>query len=126
MRITSRDYEVLTAVIADEKRRDEIFQGTSGAMLRVNDKIVGMAIESANTSEATFLRRDDIKSRLARLLDARLAEQQYANPAPALPGTGGEDGENEGLCSIGAYELAAVTCSREPVSAEFACSNLIF
>src|SRR5690606_38941872 len=27
MRITSRDYEVLTAVIADEKRRDEIFQG---------------------------------------------------------------------------------------------------
>lgn len=121
MRITSRDYESLTAVVADEGRRGEIFQGTSGAMLRVNGQIVGMAIQSANASEATFLRIDEIKSRLARLLDARLVEQDYARlELSADVSSRGEDG----ICPLGAYEVAAVTCSHEPVSPEFACSNL--
>src|SRR5690606_9327801 len=71
VRIIGRDLETLRATPLDASSSAEIFQGTSGAMLRVDGAVVGMAIQSRNVGEATFLRIDEIKSRLERLLEAR-------------------------------------------------------
>lgn len=116
MRIVSRDLDLLTASVTGA--RDQIFKGTSGAVLRMKGVVIGMAVTSADTSEASFIRIDAIREKLDRLLDS-----EAATPAPApLP----EVAADGGACGPAlSSRVAGITCSREPVSADYACSNLL-
>ncbi|MFZ2871283.1 hypothetical protein [Zavarzinia sp.] len=114
MRIVSRDLDLLTASVTGA--RDQIFKGTSGAVLRMKGVIIGMAVTSADTSEASFIRIDAIREKLDRLLDS-----EAATPAPTP-----EIAADNGTCGPAlSSRVAGITCSREPVSADYACSNLL-
>lgn len=116
MRITARDLDFLSAAPMNQAQQAEIFKGISGAMLRVEGQVVGMAVTSASEAEATFLRIDTIKTTLGRLLDS---QPQAAAPPPATPATA------DGQCGRGTVPIAAIACSIEPVSSDFACSNIL-
>jgi hypothetical protein len=121
MRIVSRDFDLLTVTPAGGAYQDQIFKGRSGAMLRIDGKVVGMAIASTDTSEATILRIDAIMGPLTRLIDS--GAESPADPAKSTPApTPGVSGTCSAAPSI---PVAAITCSREPVSPDFACSNLL-
>lgn len=116
MRIVSRDLDVLTAKIVGDE--GQVFKGTSGATLQIRNVVIGMAVTSEDTSEATFIRIDAIREKLDRLLDSDAAAP--SPPAMAAPASAA------GTCGAAhPLALAAVTCSREPLSAEYACSNLL-
>lgn len=119
MRITSRDLDFLTASPLSQAHAAEIFKGISGATLRVDGQVVGMAVTSANEAEATFLRIDAIKAVMGRLLDSQPAAPPPPVAAAAAAPAGGQCG------ATGAVALAALACSLEPASPEFACSNLL-
>jgi hypothetical protein len=120
MIITAVDFETITARPLSADRAAEIYEGSSGGMLRAGDTILGMAIQSTGIEEATFLRIDEIVARLGRLLDARAAGTLPDEPiAPNTPPVA------TGQCATGAIALRLVTCSVEPISPEVSCANLL-
>lgn len=114
MVIVSIEHETISARVADPTRETEVRKGTSGAILKSGDTVLGMAIESGDTSEALFLRADEIVSRLARLLEP--------GPVPELPAA---PQATAGSCPSGGLAIKSVTCSAEPISPEYACTNLM-
>jgi hypothetical protein len=118
MRITATSLDTITAVTAGAGRNEEIYQGTSGGLLRAGDAILGMAIQSTDPSSARFLRMDEIVARLSRLLDARTA-------APSAPAPATADASAPPGCKAGAIALRAAQCSVEPASPEQGCTNLV-
>ena len=114
MAITAVDFATISATAA----QTEIYQGTSGAILRLGSLPIGMAIQSANTSQASFLRMDEIVARIRRLLSGKTV-----SPAPVPPDT--DTAAGSGLCPQGAIALGAVTCAAEPTAPEYACGNLV-
>lgn len=117
MIITSFDFESITARVSD--RADaEIFKGTSGGILRIGNKIVGMAVQSSGIEEGYFLRADEIAARLGRLLDTGSGNIRLNPPAPPPP-------DAASLCPAGSITLTHVQCSAEPLRPELACANLL-
>lgn len=114
MTIVAFDHQTITAHIADPSRESEIRKGTSGSILKAGDVVLGMAIESADTGEALFLRTDEIVSRLTRLLDP--------GPVPELPAV---PQATTASCPQGGLTIKSVSCSAEPISPEYACTNLM-
>jgi hypothetical protein len=113
MSITAVDFQTLAAVPV----ATEIYQGTSGAILRVGEEVVGMAIQSEGIDQATFLRMDEIVARLSRLMNGS---------SPAAPAVTAETPEPAGAtCPASTIPVRVVTCSVEPPTPEQACSNLI-
>lgn len=117
MVITSFDFESITARPASSSQGAEIYQGSSGGILRSGSTIVGMAVQSQGIDDAYFLRADEIAARLSRLLDTGPAT--IIRDAPVAERPIGSD-----LCPAGSIAIAAVTCNIEPLSPELACSNL--
>ncbi|MBH0239518.1 hypothetical protein [Methylobrevis albus] len=124
MAIVSRDYETFTAKPVGEEREAEIFQGISGAILRIDGQPVGMAIESGSVSEAVFLRIDAIRARLDRLLEGQGAAAEVAGGPEAETPAAGAAASGQG-CTPGGLPLKSAVCNREPVAPEFGCSNLV-
>ena len=116
MTITSSDAFTINASVAGAASADEVYQGTSGAILLIGDTIVGMAVQSPDPHQAVFVRVDEIVARLSRLLDARQPAQTQPPNDPEL--TAG------GLCGASTIKIAAVQCSTEADIAEHGCSNL--
>jgi hypothetical protein len=119
MRIVNRDYDMLTAVIADTNDKRKIYQGTSGAILKIGDVVIGMAVRASDDRTARVLRIDEIKSEVGRLIEAREQGRAYATEPPSA------NGNDNGLCvEKDDILIRAVTCNSEPVSPENACSSL--
>lgn len=115
LRIILRDLETLAAEPQDASRASEIFQGTSGSIASIGGTPIGMAVESRNIGEVTLLRMDEIKARLARLLESGSAVPEEEETSEAA---------GAGQCPRTGIALRSVVCSREPVSPELGCSNL--
>ena len=116
MIIRSRDLDVVTAAPEDASRGAEIYQGTSGGVLKMGDTIIGMAVRSTSPSEATFLRIDKIRQELERLLEAR---------SPGSPQAELDSGKGQGMATCAsAIAIRSAVCDREPVAPEFGCSNM--
>ena len=117
MVITSFDFESITARPASRDLGAEIYQGSSGGILRAGGTLIGMAVQSQGIDDAFFLRADEIAARLGRLLDTGPATivRDPTMPAPI---------EAAGLCPAGTFAPEEVTCNLEPLSPELSCSNL--
>ncbi|WIY52339.1 hypothetical protein O9Z70_12835 [Devosia sp. YIM 151766] len=113
MDLTAIDFDTIAATA----RNTEIYQGTSGAILRIGATPVGMAIQSENVEQATFLRMDEIVARIRRIVtpERRVA---IGDPGDAALET------TPAQCEPGAIPIRLVTCDSEPPAAELACSNL--
>ncbi len=95
----------------------DVYQGTSGAIATVEGEVVGIAINVSQPDDTLveFLRIDQIKAELKRILDAqantvatRIEQEATASQA----------------CEPDALPLRSVTCDRPAASAEHACSRL--
>ena len=111
MTITATDFETIAATALDT----EIYQGTSGAILRIGNTPIGMAIQSEGTDQATFLRMDEIVARIRRVV----------TPAQVQLAPADEQQAGSSQCPIGAIRIASLSCTIEPVSPDYACSNLL-
>lgn len=116
MEIVAIDYSTLSARLAHEDRASEIYKGSSGAILRVGNTVVGMTVQSPDTSHATVLRMDEIVAQISRKVTpyATSAAVASAPSADAAPGQ----------CGPGTIPVAAITCSIEPLAPDLACSSL--
>lgn len=111
MTITASDFETLNATAVST----EIYQGTSGAILRIGTTPIGMAIQSESTDQATFLRMDEIAARIRRVVtpaQVQIVEQDAPQSDTAQ-------------CPAGAIRIATLSCTMEPIAPEYACSNLM-
>jgi len=108
MDLTAIDFDTIAATARDT----EIYQGTSGAILRIGNTPVGMAIQSENVEQASFLRMDEIVARIRRIVMPNRVPEAAEAPAPS------------GQCPAGRHAIARVSCDIEPLAPEFACSNL--
>lgn len=117
MVITSFDFESITARPASSDLGAEIYQGSSGGILRSGSTIIGMAVQSQGIDDAFFLRADEIAARLGRLLDTGPATIVRDEAVPERTG-------EAGLCPAGSIAIAAVSCNIEPLSPELSCANL--
>ncbi|ODT78184.1 MAG: hypothetical protein ABS76_24540 [Pelagibacterium sp. SCN 64-44] len=115
MTIVAADFETIAATADDS----EIYQGTSGAILRIGTTPIGMAIQSESIGQATFLRMDEIVARIRRSLTGTIV------PAPAPPPDDETALVPAGACPVGSIAIRAVQCSVEPVEPHHACANLI-
>lgn len=115
MEITFRSYDHVEARPVE----GEVYQGVSGSILEAGGVVVGMAVRSKSVDHAEFLRVDEIKSRIFRLLDARAAGVEYARSSEAPAN------QPSSSCAAGSsLPILSVTCSHEPISPDYACSNL--
>jgi hypothetical protein len=119
MVITSFDFENITATVKNPARA-EIYQGTSGGILRIGNAVVGMAIQSENTQEARFLRSDEIYARLQRLLDNTTGQ---IRPVATTAEAAATPANN--LCPPSRLVPERIECSAEPLSPEQSCKNLL-
>lgn len=117
MAIVAVDYALLSARLLTEDRASEIYQGSSGAILRMGDTVVGMAVQSPDVSHATILRMDEIVAQISRKVTPYAAGGEVA-PAPSASSAPGQ-------CGPGTIAIAAVTCSIEPLTPDLACSSLM-
>jgi len=113
MVLTSATFETITARVADPAM-SEIYKGTSGAILRSGETLLGIAIRSERTDEALFLRIDEIVARLGRLLASAPEPDEPPGEPPATPSS----------CTAG-LAIKAARCSAEPLAPEYACTNLL-
>lgn len=116
MVITSFDFESITARV-DVTSAAEIYQGSSGGILRVGNAIIGMAIQSPGIEEAFFLRADEIAARLGRLLDT--GPTTFTAQLPLVATTAAL------RCPAGTIAIASIQCNLEPPTPDLACSNLL-
>lgn len=114
MAITAIDYSLLSARLMDGSRASEIFQGSSGAILRMGETVIGMAVQSPDVTQATVLRMDEIVAQISRKVTPYASGQAVTvSAAPA-----------SSQCGPGTIAIAAITCSIEPLAPELACSSL--
>ena len=115
MTIVAVDYALLSARLIDGDRASEIFQGSSGAILRMGQTVVGMAVQSPDVTQATILRMDEIVAQISR----KVTPYAVGTTVAAAPSA------SSGQCGPGTIAIAAITCSIEPLTPDLACSNLV-
>lgn len=110
MRITATNY--LTVDAETVRAQDEIFQGTSGAMLFAEGKPAGMIVESLSPSLGRFIRIEEINLNVRRWVERRgvIFEDQII-PAEATLPTG--------------LPFEVVEASNPPLTPDFAVENVI-
>lgn len=91
IRVINRDYLYFTGELVED--RDAIAQGTSGSFAFVNDKPIGMAIESDGEAFATFIRSEEIFLNINRFL----SEQGRAFSSQSSGSFSQESGTFQGL-----------------------------
>lgn len=112
MRIASYTLDTFQATVEGET---EIYKGSSGAILYLDGRPVGMAIRAADTEDGWFLRFDRIRADVDRLLDAQ------ADGLVAVRAAASEAGA--GACTS-SVPIASVSCDQPPVAAKEGCSNI--
>lgn len=116
--IEAIDYSYLSVRLRDNDRSSEVYQGSSGAILRVGQAVAGIAVQSPNVGEAIILRMDEIVTQIRRKI------VPYAAEPFIEPSDGGETAESLS-CGSGNVAIASVSCTVEPISPDLACSSLI-
>lgn len=120
MKIVGRDYETLSATLANAGDKRKIYKGTSGGILKIGNVVVGMAFQAFSEKEAKFLRIDAIKSQLDRLIEARIDGEAYAAD------NSDQVSNKRNICAVPKHLVVrSVTCNTEPISPDNACSNLV-
>jgi len=71
MRVSTTRYLEFDATVVEDD--DEIYQGTSGAFLFINDRPAGMVVEAIDSRTAKFIRIEEIAMNLDRWLTGRSA-----------------------------------------------------
>ena len=89
-----------------------IQQGGSGGFLLIKDQLAGMLLATEDGRRAQFLRVDEIYSEVSRLVETGVERRVTA------PGQSDK-------CPASKITFTSIICDREPVTPDFACSNLV-
>ena len=115
MTVTGVRFDEIDAVPVDS---NTIFKGTSGGFMFIDDVPVAMAIDAEGTDKAVFLRMDEIRSELARLVESR-------GPDVRVETIGRSDrSQQESGCGTDSVPIRSVACDKPSRSPELACAGL--
>lgn len=118
MTITAVDFSTLTARPVNPAREAELYQGSSGGILKSRNTVIGMALQSTDIAAGTFLRMDEIVNQIRRIVTPNRAVETAPQPVEGAAGVVSQ-------CPVGTLPIVRVSCTIEPSDPAFACSNLL-